>query len=167
MTTKSEAAALVAAGQAHETFHHATLGHFNITRLREVIAQGGFKLHRCKFDDLKMVDGIEADAFAYLTANREIDPARVAELTEQQIREPLLFALCPPGSNGEGESHLLLDGIHRFVARRQRGKTFFTFIMVPLAEVPIVDPALFAGNLPWGEKDVVPGVGLVNRREKY
>lgn len=163
MPTKCEMAALVAAGVAHETFHHATLGHFNITELRVIIARARrLKLHRGLFSEMQMVDGVDADAFEFLTASREIDYDRVAALTAEQIAEPLIHALCPPGANGEGESHLLLDGIHRLVARKQRGKKFFRFYLVPLASVPLVNEALYY-HVPWGKKDVVPGVGLVER----
>lgn len=160
--TKCQMAALVAAGVAHETFQHATLGHFNITELRSLIKRAkGLQVHRGLFSDMQMVDGISGDAYEYLISNREIDAERVAALTAQQIAEPLIHALCPPGSNGEGESHLLLDGIHRLVARKQRGKKFFKFHLIPLANVPRVNEELFV-HVPWGRKDVTPE-GLVER----
>ncbi len=169
MRTKAESARLVALGLAHETFQHETLGHFDITVLREAIdialsRPPGLTLYRCRFDEVEMVDGIKVDAFEYLTSNREIDYEHAKSFTKQQLAEPLLFLKCPPGSNGEGESHLLVDGIHRMYERKRRGKTFFRYYLVPLEIAPRVDPEVWQ-EVKWGEKDVVPGVGLVKREQ--
>lgn len=169
MTTKTEAAAMVADGRAIETFHHATLGHFNVTLLRETIhianarRPGHFRLQHCAFAEMRMVDGIAADPFEYLLANREIDHDRAMSLGPDQITEPLIFLLCPEGTNGEAETHLLVDGIHRLYRRKTDGWSGFSFYMIPLFSAPMVDESR-AIHLPWGEKEVVPGFGLVRRQ---
>ncbi len=169
MTTKTEAAAMVASGLHMETFHHSTLGHFNITLLRVMIQAtnqlypGRLKLHFCRFDQMQMVDSVKADAFDYLTANREIDPDRVSSLTAEQIDEPLIFLKVPAGLNGDQESDLLVDGIHRLCRRKREGLKSFEFYIVPMFLCPVVEDGDGA-MIPWGEKEVVPGVGLVRRK---
>jgi len=163
--TKSQVARLVAEGLARETFQHVTLGHFDVTALRELVLAEYPEVTRCRYDALSMVDGIECDALDYLVQNREVDRARCAELTREQLDDPLIFLLCPPGSNGDGESHLLVDGIHRLVERHRRGYPDFRLRMAPLHRAPRVDPDDDA-HIPWGDTDLVPGVGLVKRREQ-
>ena len=68
MTGKAESARLVAMGLAHETFMHETLGHFDITVLREAVhiansRPPGLVLHKFRYADMEMVDGIQVDAF--------------------------------------------------------------------------------------------------------
>ncbi len=170
MPNKSEMARLVARGLVHETFAHETLGHFDITRLRMILrdAYGPGKegpVRYCKFSELGMVDGITADAFSYLIGAREVDKVHASNLTERQLKDPLYFLLCPPGTNGEGESHLLVDGIHRLWERKKRGKEGFKFYLFPLELAPRIDDNVYR-EIKWGEKDLVPGVGLVTRKER-
>jgi hypothetical protein len=112
-----------------------------------------------------LVDGIQRNALSYLVENREVDESRIVELTTAQLHDPLIFVLCPAGTNGEGESHLLVDGIHRLVARYRRGYEDFLFRMVPWDRAQRIDPDDFT-NIEWGDKELVPGVGLVDRRTK-
>lgn len=162
--SKSEAASLVAAGRVVEIFDHATLGVFDVSWLRRLVAglaeRGGRPLS-CSFADVRAEDG-SADPYVFITSQREIDRARVRELTDAQLEDPLIFLLCPPGTNGDGETHLLVDGIHRLVARRERGLKDFRFWLVPLAAARRFDKAS-ATEIPWGEKEVRDGE-LIKRR---
>ncbi len=57
--TKTEMAQLVQAGLAFETFAHQTLGHFDISALRQVLKSfTPITIHHCRFDQLAMVDGM-------------------------------------------------------------------------------------------------------------
>ena len=168
--TKRDVNALRDAGLTCEAFQHETLGWFDIDALRKLVRLWNDKkdgrLIRAvtTFESMKMVDDVERDAYEFLIANREIDRDVVAGLTFQQVNEPLLFLMCPPGTNGHGASQLLVDGIHRLVARKERGYPDFRWYGVPLEDAPRVDPRRFI-NLDWGNKEVVPGVGLVDRRK--
>lgn len=165
--TKSECARLVRKGLAHETFAHETLGHFDISNLRRIIEvlarRKVIEVHHCRFDQVQF-DG-KVEGTTHLFAHREIDVRRAHELTGRQLREPLIFLLCPPGTNGETETHLLVDGIHRMYERKQRGMDDFKFYLFPLDKAPRVNRSEVR-EIPWGDKEVVPGVGLVNRERK-
>lgn len=161
--TKSQVARLVAQGLARETFQHVTLGHFDVTALRALVEVEFTEIMRCSYEAISIAGGVEMGAVAYLTQNREVDQARCAELTCEQLDEPLIFLLCPPGSNGDGETHLLVDGIHRLVQRDRIGCFEFRFRMVPLDRAPRVDLGDDA-SIAWGDLDLVPGVGLVRRK---
>jgi hypothetical protein len=170
MTTKDEMHRLVVAGIANETFQHETLGHFDITMMRRAIelVKDRLTVYSCNFDQLGMVDGIEADGYTYLTQHREIDRERVKNLTDEQIEEPLIILDCPAGTNGTGRSDLLVDGIHRLVARKERGKEGFSFYRLPLEHAPRIDDSKVGVDfvqLQWGEKDLIPGQGLVERKK--
>lgn len=163
---KSEAAKLVAAGLTVEVFHHATLGVFNVSWLRRAaaeLARRGQRPLTCAFDDVRAEDG-SADPHEFLISQREVDLERVKELTKDQLEDPLIFLLCPPETNGVGETHLLVDGIHRLVARRERGYADFSFWLVPLGAARRIDPDSGI-QVPWGEKDVVDGK-LVDRNSR-
>lgn len=47
--SKSEAAHLIASGKVRESFHHDTLGHFDISALREMIQRDQPELRECPF----------------------------------------------------------------------------------------------------------------------
>lgn len=163
MLTKSEVAKLVATGAVTEVFHHGTLGVFDVGELREIVAQlaeRGRRPNVCAFADVRAEDG-SIDPHEFLISQREIDPARVRELTDEQLEEPLIFLLCPPETNGVGETHLLVDGIHRLVGRRARGFPDFRFWLIPLVLAPRVD-ARNAISIEWGKKVVRDGK-LVDR----
>lgn len=162
--TKSEAARIIAEGRGVESFHHDTLGNFNVTALREMVNTGAEDVHYCPFDAIQMVDGIEGDALEYLIGHREIDRERVASLTPAQLEDPLLFLECPAGSNGEQASQLLVDGIHRLVALKERNYDGFYFYLVPLEDAPRIDTES-CEEIPWGEMDLIPGQGLVKRKQ--
>lgn len=163
MTTKSEAMKSIIAGRMHEVFTHETMGSFDVTALRMLVALRGAELHRCLYSQIRTPDGTEG--VAYIVGRREVDEARCKELTDAQLEEPLLMLLCPAGVNGPRETHLLVDGIHRFVERHRRGKPEFWVHIVPLDMAPKIDMGKFR-NVPWGKKEVIPGVGLVDREEK-
>lgn len=162
MTTKSEAMNSIIAGKRHEVFTHETLGCFDITGLRHLVAVFGPPLIRCTYDNMRAPDG--SDPFAYIVGQREIDEARCTELTDEQLDDPILMVLCPAGTNGPGETHLIVDGMHRFVERKRRGKVDFMVHLIALEMAPMVDITQFR-NVPWGKKDVVPGRGLVDRED--
>jgi hypothetical protein len=168
--TKTEAARLVAIGRLHETFAHDTLGSFDITTLRGLVKRldrkRRIKTLRCRFDAVRVVEGINADPMEYLLSQREVDFARAALLTDRQLADPLIYLLCPPGSNGPQETHLLVDGIHRLYERKRRGYVDFAFYLIPLAYAPRIDRSQFFAELLWGEKDLIPGRGLVPRKVK-
>lgn len=158
--SKSQHARMIAAGLVHESFQHQTLGHFNVTLLRERIKTNPPELRVYRFDECRVADDPSADPLAYIVSQREVDPERCAELTEAQLQEPLIYLCCPPGSNGPMETHLLVDGIHRLVARHARGYTDFSFYMLPLEQAPRV--AQDWVDLPWGEREMGPS-GLIPR----
>ena len=164
--TKAEAWKLVRACLAEETFAHQTLGHFNISVLRrvigELIARQKIVRNYCRFDQV-LFEG-EGNGTEHLFANREIDKAHAASLTRQQLEEPLIFLSCPPGTNGEGETQLLVDGVHRMFERHRRGYEDFRFYLFPLHLAPRVDKSQYR-EIKWGEKDLIPGVGLVDRKK--
>jgi hypothetical protein len=160
--TKSQVSRLVVTGHCRETFSHETLGHFDVTGIRQLAIAEFPEVMVCAFSAMTMADGIQRDALAYLIANREVDHDRCLELTTEQLQDPLIFLLCPAGTNGEGESHLLVDGIHRLVAGYTRGYSDFRFRMVPMDRAPRFDPGDFT-NVEWGDKELVLGVGLVDR----
>lgn len=163
--TKTEMMASVIAGRSLETFHHIDLGIFNVTVLRAYIKKNPkFPAFKCKFSDVRMEAKVgHLDPMQWLIGNREIDYARAASLTDDQLKEPVIHVLCPAGTNGDEETHLLIDGIHRIFERHRRGKSFFRYHLFPLAVCPLVDTTGFV-HVPWGEKDVIPGLGLVPRR---
>jgi hypothetical protein len=167
MMDKSHSARLIAMGLGRESFQHETLGHFDISALRELITgvlkaePGLMPVRHGRYDQL-LYEGEAEKAYEHVVSNREVDPARCRELTDEQLNEPLIFLNCPAGTNGEGDTQLLVDGIHRFVERRTRGMEGFDFYMIPLAVAPRVDGGLYT-TIPWGEKEVVPGKGLVRR----
>jgi hypothetical protein len=162
--SKSELSKLIAQGLLQETFTHATLGSFDISASRSLIAHMALTRRHCNFADVRMADGtgVTIDPFEYLISQREIDMARVGELTDKELDEPLIYAHCPPGSTAPGESHLLIDGIHRLVARKRRMMPDFWFYLLPLHMVPRVNRHGVV-DVPWGEMDVREGVGLVRR----
>lgn len=161
--SKSNAARLIASGIGRESFQHDTLGHFDITALRAFIRAGRPQILNCKYSEISY-DGSEVDALAHLVGNREVCPQRCKELTTEQLEEPLIFLLCPAGANGEHATHLLVDGIHRFVERQARGKADFHFYLIPIELAPRVDEVNYR-EVPWGEKELIPGKGLVPRSQ--
>lgn len=163
---KSQVADLIARGVGYETFQHETLGVFDISSLRQMIARNKPKPLYCLYSELKMVDGVETDALQYLIEHRDVDMQRCAELTERQLDDPLIYVDCPPYPGEPTPSQLLIDGVHRLVERKRRGKTGFYYFLIPLDQAPRIPERLLGLALPWGEKDIVPGVGLVPHKEK-
>lgn len=160
MRTKSEAAALVVAGKSIETFHHSTMGIFNITFARRIIAahRSYFKPHTVLFADIRAEGQPQLDAAGvvqWLIGQREVCPLRCAELTAEQLEEPLINAVDEHGMS------YIVDGIHRLVARYERGMPGYSFYAFPLKFMPRVPKDV--PDQPWGEKDVVNGQ-LVKRR---
>lgn len=160
MRTKSEAAALVVAGKSIETFHHSTMGIFNITIARRMINAypGYFKPHRVLFADISAEGHPELDAAGvvrWLIGQREVCPLRCAELTAEQLEEPLINAMDEQGMS------YIVDGIHRLTARFERGMPDYSFYAFPLKLFPRLPEGV--PDQPWGEKDVVNGQ-LVKRR---
>jgi hypothetical protein len=157
------------AGIVREVFTHVTMGTFDIKQMREriqreTVASGRVPpLHRCRFDNMKMTDGRRIDVLSYLMQQREIDLLRCSQLTDEELKDPLIYVLCPPGSNGDGVSHLLIDGIHRMVERHRRGFPDIVFYLIPLRDAVMVDMSTHT-EVEWGDKSLVPGVGLVKRK---
>lgn len=154
---KSEAAKLVAAGLVIEVFDHA-LGTFDISWLRALVAElakRGARPWSCDFANIRTEDG-SADPLERLAAHREVDPERVRELTGAQLEDPVIYLECPPGTNGGGETHLLVDGIHRLVARRARGLPDFRFWLIPITAAKRFDKRSGIA-VPWGEKELHGG----------
>lgn len=163
--TKSQSAQLVRRGLLMEVFHHATLGRFDVSAIRHYLlgyraGVHGDKPMTCRFDSVRAETG-DPDPMAFLVGQREIDEARVAELTAEDLEDPIIFVACPPGSNGEGETHLLVDGIHRLVARHRRGYKDFVFYMTSLEVARALwrgaPPGVELVEVPWGEKEVRDG----------
>lgn len=158
--TKSQAARLISQGALTETFVHATLGHFNVSALRVLVAElvrRGKSPQRFAFADVRAENG-DPDPIAFLSSQREIDQARVDELTDADLEDPVIMIICPPGTNGAGETHLLVDGIHRMTGRHQRGLPDFPFWMIPYDVAKMLSADLARGiNVPWGRKEVRDG----------
>jgi hypothetical protein len=111
------------------------------------------------------VEDSSLDALTHLFNNREIDRTRAAALNFVEIDEPVIILDCPPGANGIGATQLLIDGIHRIFERHRRGYSFFEAYLLPLQLACRAD--LSEGRFaPWGKFDVVPGRGLVRRKDK-
>lgn len=169
ITGKSLAAALVRSGELLESFHHATLGVFNITSMREHCRRArarGAEPYLCAFEDVSAENG-HPDPMAFLVGNREVDMDRVAELTREDLEDPVIMVACPPGVNGSSETHLLVDGIHRLVARHDRGYKDFVLWMIPWDEAQVhrVRPDEGLMSVSWGTKEVVDGQ-LVDRARR-
>lgn len=161
--TKSQMMRRVASGKCRETFTHSTLGMFDITAARAVVREmreRGERPHRCRFADLRADPSVvvEQSVMDWLITQREVDMARVAELSPSQINEPVIHAVDPDGS------HYPVDGIHRMVRRAQEGREDFRYWAIPLALMPRPAPGVYA-DVPWGLMDVV-GDKLVNREKK-
>lgn len=165
---KSLIASLVAAGLAREFFDHQTLGRFDVSTARQLVAslwRNNIKF--CRFDAMRMADDNKnIDALQYLFASREIDEDRCRELTTIQLNDPAINVVCPPGTNGEELSHLLIDGIHRIKARFDRDYDGFYFYEIPLELAPRMIHDATVIEIPWGEMELVPGVGLVKRKKQ-
>ena len=156
--TKTQMMQLVGQGACVESFHHATLGMFDVSMLRLIaskLKERGHKPLTCRFEDVR-AEVANVDPLDFLIANREVDRERVKTLTDEQLEDEMIFILCPPGTNGVGETHLLVDGVHRMVARKERGKEDFNYWLVPLDCAPMVRPGSFI-DVPWGEKEVRDG----------
>lgn len=152
--TKSEAAARVKEGLSIETFNHGTMGQFNISVLRQIISRNPswFPVHHIKFADIKAEGSPELDAagvVAWLVGQREVCPARCAELTRAQLEDPIINMVDEQGMV------FVIDGIHRISERFRRGMAGYRFHAVPVALVPRLQ-----GNFlerPWGEMEVRDG----------
>lgn len=162
--TKAQVAQLVRAGAVREIFEHASLGLFDIAVMRHYIsarAARGETPQRCQFCDVRTETG-GANPMEFLISQREIDPARVAELTAEELEDPVIFVICPAGMNGEAETHLLVDGNHRIMARHQRGYADFLFWPIPWHVVDQLRPPQDGISIPWGQKEMRDGK-LVDR----
>ena len=163
--TKSQSARLVREGVLNEVFCHASLGRFDVGALHQLTARSttlGAKPLWCRFDAVRAETG-DPDPMAFLTAQREIDADRVAELTGEDLDDQVIFVACPAGINGGEETHLLVDGIHRITARHQRGYQDFVFWLVPWSIACYLRPlSSRAISVPWGHKEVRDGQ-LVDR----
>lgn len=148
--TKSQAAALVRSGLLTECFAHDTLGMFDVSALRRLIAEAPDRWEICAAD-------LTPETLEFIQANREIDPARVAELTPAEADEPILALACPDGE------HLFIDGHHRLVRRHQLGHKTFLFYNIPLADAPRLLPGGYV-DVPWGEMDIPTEPGALRRR---
>lgn len=152
--TKSEAAARVRAGLSVETFHHANLGIFNVTRARALIKCQPhlFQKRHFLFADLKAEGQPGLDAagvVAWLVGQREVDGARCAELTRLQLEEPLLHLYDESGIC------FLIDGIHRMSERFRRGLRDYWTHLMPLELAPRIPSGI--RHQDWGEMEVREG----------
>jgi hypothetical protein len=159
--TKSQAAERVRDGRSVETFHHATMGVFNVTACRQIIKRMPhiFKPHHVRFADIKaegLPDLDSAGVVAWLVGQREVDQARCAELTSAQLEDPLISMMDEAGMS------YVIDGIHRLSERFRRGKTGYRFYAMPVQIIPKLAPGTYLER-PWGEMDVRDGQ-LVKRK---
>jgi hypothetical protein len=175
-STKSQIAARVAAGQDSEVFSHETLGHFDISKLRAaILGAPNFKPDRFFFSALKFYDGESMDnPWKRLFDARDIDLARVNELTPEQIADPVIHLVVPPrlADNSPVTTHLLVDGIHRLYRRRQDRKPDYWSYVLPIDWAPRV-PAwaielsgLIDPSSQWGNKEMVDGKIVDIRKEE-
>lgn len=154
--TKSQAAAQVAAGKHLETFHHVTLGIFNVTLARQMIQKysSKFPVYRVRFDHIK-ADGHDdftpEQVVEWLIGQREVCPVRVAELAQEQLEDPAINLYDDDGMV------YTIDGIHRLAARFQRGYEDYPFYALPLKLAPRLEDPNMWRPIPWGEKEIVGG----------
>lgn len=148
LIAKEKLMKLVAAGHLHETFEHSVEGHFDITAMRAWAAANCQILHAnvamvlehaktSRVWEQERVDSMDARSYTY-------DPA----LFVQYIRP-------------EGETHLMIDGVHRLIRRAQEGQENFPFYLIPEANIIRPDLTLFARTdeifgVDWGD-DLVNG----------
>jgi hypothetical protein len=167
MVSKIESAEMVARGEVMEIFSHESLGHFNVSETRKLIATYPelFPQRAARFAETRMVDGIQVDAWDYIFKSRDICQERAASLTGEQLIDPAIVVEVPEGVNGNFDrSHLIIDGIHRVFRRKQLGKPEYYFYLVPMAVVPMVPhwavevSDALRPDLAWGKFDFVGGV---------
>lgn len=145
MRTKSELAAAVAAGLGRESFEHSEEGIFDITALREIAPKVGVRLTVGLWQILP-----------HLATSREVCMNRVRELPEASWRnDPAIFLVF---TNGDEETHLMVDGHHRAQRRHLEGLEDLPAYFVPATLAPRPPPGWGRrADLDWGEKEMVNG----------
>lgn len=143
--TKSQIMRRIASGLAFEAFAHDTLGSFHVTEMRARAWRGDYELCRTSLypDQGRIV--------RFLMDNRDWEPERVWELLNDPAapwEDPALMLLCPEGD------HVLVDGIHRIIARWALRCANLFFYMVPLAGAPRVDQTRARTSFDWGRFEV-------------
>lgn len=155
MPSKSQLLKSIIAGRAHEAFTHEELGTFDITLMREVATRGGYELCHTSM--------VDADV-KFLMLNRDWEPQRVWEIMIDPHApweiDPVMVILTPQGS------HLLVDGIHRLIARRALLCEDWFFFMAPY-EAAIRPPSMMFNrpDMGWGKYDVGRDGKLYNRAD--
>lgn len=160
--TKSQTAQMVASGAHIETFQHATLGTFDVSLTRKIIARfpSRFPVGWAWFEDMR-ADGhpelIGPEVMVWIFSQREICPIRRDELTEEQLNDPAINLIDDQGGS------YIIDGIHRIAARFKRGYPNFSLYSMPLKIAPRVPEGFEDFKVQWGEMEVRDGQ-LVKRR---
>ena len=155
--TKSEIAALVAAGQNTEVFHHATMGIFNVSLARDIIERfpTRFPIYCIAFSQMSAPPELaipQAQVMDWIFSQREICPKRLAELTDEQLDDPAIDLITEAGE------HFLIDGIHRIAARYKRGMPDYRTYWMKFWMCPRVPPEqALTHKYRWGEMDVRDG----------
>lgn len=114
----AESIEIIGGGPGDETFTHTHLGTFNVTKIKRYLeARDPVRLN------------IMNDA---MLRDREVDQYRVTELLHADF-PPIILIDCEDGT------HCMIDGLHRVVARRQRG---FDWIEARIATLTEVQPLM-------------------------
>lgn len=144
IVTKAQLMAQVAADIAHESFDHTVQGTFDITLMRsKAIAEQRRPFHT----------DINQAVIDWLYTYRDVDEERVRTLTLEQQEEPGIIVRYNDGQD------LLIDGIHRMVARWRRDPALH-FYFWEFAEAEIIRPSsswVSAKDLNWGKFDIING----------
>lgn len=145
MMTKTQLAAVVASGQARESFDHHLNGvvtRYDVTAMRERAAKEGWEV--CTADIALVLD--------HLTENHVWEKDRILSLTREEWLDDPAIVVVEPGANGGAETHLVVDGVHRILRRHCEGLGFFRFYEARGPQVELVKPGW--GSLPsmdWGQ----------------
>ena len=135
IVSKTEIMRRVAQGDAHEAFTHSIDGVFDITLMR--------RWAKANLDPVR-VD--LADFIDFVRANRDIDEARVSELTnEEALNDPGMFVQYD--KPGDGIYHLHIDGVHRALRLYSMGIPYQWVWIVP--EAAIIRPSPLMRKNPW------------------
>jgi hypothetical protein len=139
--TKSQFSVLIASGRCLETcllkpFDGSPEIVFNVTAMRKMFERGRYKIKKYAITDAV----IKAASY-----NREVDPIRVVELTENQWKnDPAILVVWETKINDENKTVFvqaeIIDGSHRIMRRSVEKLDFFIAYEVPIAKAITIDP---------------------------
>lgn len=136
--TKTQLMQRVIEGREHESFEHETEGRFDITLMRQAIANRSIPFDRV----LVAIDQIAP----FARENRVFDEARIRELPESSWRhDPPIYIEMEDGLM------LLVDGTHRILRAEQERMKVLTVDIVPFSHAIRPAPGWVPNNtVDWG-----------------